>query len=222
LAWGTTFWSQYYYAWEDILPPRIAPAQNNPGQALDYYRFMSDSLLACYLVEANILREVTPHIPVTSNFMVAFKPIDYFAWALYLDIISFDQYPGNTTPAWEMALTQDLMRSLKGGKSYLVMEQSPSQVNWMPQNPHKRPGRIRLQSLQAVAHGADGIMYFQWRQSRAGAEKFHSAIVPHEGSEHGRIFRQAAQIGAELQRLSPDVVGSRITTRVAILMDWQN
>jgi len=222
LAWGTTFWSQYYYAWEDILPPRIAPAQNNPGQALDYYRFMSDSLLACYLVEANILREVTPHIPVTSNFMVAFKPIDYFAWALYLDIISFDQYPGNTTPAWEMALTQDLMRSLKGGKSYLVMEQSPSQVNWMPQNPHKRPGRIRLQSLQAVAHGADGIMYFQWRQSRAGAEKFHSAIVPHEGSEHGRIFRQAAQIGAELQRLSPDVVGSRITARVAILMDWQN
>jgi beta-galactosidase len=102
------------------------------------------------------------------------------------------------------------------------MEQSPSQVNWMPQNPHKRPGHMRLQSIQALAHGADGIMFFQWRQSKAGAEKFHSAIVPHEGSEHGRIFRQAAQLGAELKSLSPDVVGSHITAQVAILMDWQN
>lgn len=221
-AWGTHFWSQYYYDWEDILPPRIAPAQNNPGQCLDYQRFMSDSLLACYLTEADILREITPHIPVTTNFMVAFKPLDYFAWAPHLDIICIDHYPTNITPAWEMALTHDLMRSLKGGKPYLVMEQSPGQVNWMAQNPHKRPGRLRLQSLQAVAHGADGVMYFQWRQSRSGAEKFHSAIVPHEGSEHGRIFRQAAHIGTELQQLSPAVIGSRINAQAAILMDWQN
>ena len=221
-AWGTHFWSQYYYDWEDILPPRLTPAQNNPGQCLDYRRFMSDSLLACYLTEADILREITPHIPVTTNFMVAFKPLDYFAWAPHLDIICIDHYPANITPAWEMALTHDLMRSLKGGKPYLVMEQSPSQVNWMAQNPHKRPGRLRLQSLQAVAHGADGVMYFQWRQSRAASEKFHSAIVPHQGNEHGRIFRQAAHIGTELQRLSPDVVGSRITAQAAILMDWQN
>jgi beta-galactosidase len=95
-------------------------------------------------------------------------------------------------------------------------------VNWMPQNPHMRPGRIRLQSLQSIARGADGVMYFQWRQSEAGSEKFHSAIVPHEGSEHGRIFQQAAQIGSEVQQLSPVVVGSRVTAQVAIMMDWQN
>jgi len=221
-AWGTSFWSQYYYDWEDILPPRIAPASNNPGQSLDYCRFMSDSLLACYLNEANILRELTPEIPVTTNCIVSFKPTDYFAWASHLDIISFDNYPAPTTPAWEVALRHDLMRSLKGGRPHMVMEQTPSQLNWMPQNPHMRPGRIRLQSLQAIARGADGVMYFQWRQSKAGAEKFHSAFVPHEGGEHGRIFQQAAQIGAELQRLSPEVVGSRITAKVAILMDWQN
>ena len=104
----------------------------------------------------------------------------------------------------------------------MVMEQTPSQLNWMPQNPQMRPGRIRLQSMQAIAHGADGVLYFQWRQSKAGSEKFHSAIVPHEGSEHGRIFQQVAQIGAELERLSYDVAGSRITSQVAILMDWQN
>jgi len=102
------------------------------------------------------------------------------------------------------------------------MEQTPGQLNWMPQNPQMRPGRLRLQSMQAIAHGADGVLYFQWRQSKAGSEKFHSAIVPHEGSEHGRIFQQVAQIGAEMERISSDVVGSRITSQIAILMDWQN
>ncbi len=221
-AWSTSFWSQRYFDWEDIIPPRLSPASNNPGQVLDYRHFMSDSLLECYRLEANVLREITPSIPITTNFMGAFKPVDYFHWARHLDIISFDIYPKNSTPPWENAFGHDLMRSLKDGQPHLVMEQTPSQLNWMAQNPHKRPGRIRLQSLQALAHGADGVMYFQWRQSRGGAEKFHSAIVPHEGSEHGRIFRQAAQLGAELERIAPDVVGSRIRAEVAIVMDWQN
>ena len=173
VAWGTDFWSQHYYAWEDVLPPRISPTHSNPGQVLDYQRFMSDSLLECYLTEARILREITPEIPITTNFMGAFKPADYFAWAPHLDIISTDSYPANTVPAWETAITDDLMHSLKGGQPYLLMEQSPSQVNWMQQNPHKRPGRMRVLSYQNLAHGADGIMFFQWRQSQAGAEKFH-------------------------------------------------
>ncbi len=221
-AWGTSFWSQYYFNWEDILPPRITPANNNPTQSLDYFRFMSDSLLACYLNEADILREVTPDVPITTNFIVSFKATDYFSWAPHLDIIAFDNYPAITTLPWEVALRHDLMRSLKHGHPHLVMEQTPSQVNWRPQNPQMRPGRTRLQSLQAIAHGADGVLYFQWRQSKAGSEKFHSAIVPHEGSEHGRIFQQVAQIGAEIERISHEVVGSRITSQVAVLMDWQN
>jgi beta-galactosidase len=221
-AWGTAFWSQRYFNWQDILPPRLSPAQNNPGQCLDYQRFMSSALLACYLNEADILRKLTPDIPLTTNLMVAFKPADYFAWAPHLDIVSFDNYPSIATPPWETALSQDLMRSLKNGRPHLVMEQTPSQLNWMAQNPHKRPGNIRLQSLQAVAHGADGVMYFQWRQSEAGAEKFHSAIVSHEGSERTRIFQQAARIGADLRQLSPEVCGSRISARVAVLMDWHN
>jgi beta-galactosidase len=221
-AWGTDFWSQRYYNWEDVLPPRISPAQNNPGQCLDYWRFMSDALLGCYLNEARILREITPDVPITTNLMVAFKPADYFSWAPHMDIVSFDSYPAITTPAWETALTNDLMRSLKGGQPYLLMEQSPSQVNWMAQNPHKRPGQMRLQSYQAVAHGADGILFFQWRQSKAGAEKFHSAVVSHAGSEHERIFQQAARLGAELKQLAAEVVGSRVPAQAAILMDWQN
>ncbi|MGZ3644299.1 MAG: beta-galactosidase, partial [Ktedonobacteraceae bacterium] len=221
-VWGTSFWSQYYYDWDDVLPPRITPASNNPTQQLDYFRFMSDSLLASYRTEADILREITPRVPITTNFIVSFKTLDYFSWARHVDIVSFDNYPAITTPAWEVALRHDLMRSLKGGRPHVVMEQTPGQLNWMPQNPQMRPGRIRLQSMQAIAHGADGVLYFQWRQSKAGSEKFHSAIVPHEGSEHGRIFQQVAQIGAELERISGDVTGSYITSQVAILMDWQN
>lgn len=221
-AWGTAFWSQHYFAWEDILPPRVAPAQNNPGQVLDYWRFMSDALLACYLLEAEILRRITPAVPLTTNLMVAHKATDYFAWAPHLDIVSFDQYPALSTPAWETALTHDLMRSLKGGHPHLVMEQAPGQVNWMAQNPQKRPGVLRLQSMQAVARGADGVLYFQWRQSAAGAEMFHSAIVPHDGGEHGRIFQQVARIGADLQRLAPSVAASRIEADVGLVMDWQN
>ncbi|HLZ57120.1 MAG TPA: beta-galactosidase [Ktedonosporobacter sp.] len=221
-VWSTNFWSQRYYHWKDILPPRMSPAQHNPGQRLDYWRFMSDSLLNCYRLEAEILRTLTPDIPLTTNFMVAFKPVDAFAWAPHMDSISFDMYPQITNTPAEVAMPHDLMRSLKGGQPHLVMEQSPSQVNWMPQNPHKRPGRMRLHSMQAVAHGADGVMFFQWRQSAAGAEKFHSAVVTHDGSEHSRIFQQAAQVGAELQRITPSVIGSRVKAQVAILMDWQN
>ncbi len=221
-AWSTMFWSQHYYHWEDVLPPRITPAQNNPGQTLDYWRFMSDSLLACYRIEENILRTVTPETPLTTNLMVAFKPVDDFAWAPEMDIISFDMYPPNTLPAWQVALSHDHMRSLKGGNPHLVMEMSPSQVNWMPQNPQKRPGTLRLHIMQAIAHGANGTMFFQWRQSLGGAEQFHGAVVSHEGSEHTRIFQHVAQVGAELKQLAPEVADARVKAQVAILMDWEN
>ena len=221
-AWGTTFWSQHYYHWEDILPPRLTPAHPNPGQTLDYWHFMSDALLACYQVEEEILRAVTPDVPLTTNLMVDFKPVDAFAWARRMDLVAFDMYPNLLVAPWQNALPHALMRSLKSGQPHIVMEQSPSQVNWQAQNPHKRPGRMRLHSLQAVAHGADGIMFFQWRQAQAGAEQYHGAVITHEGNEDTRIFRQAAQVGKELERLSPEVSGSRIKADVALVMDWQN
>jgi beta-galactosidase len=221
-AWGTTFWGQRYYHWEEILPPRLTPAQPSPSLCLDYQRFMSSSLLECFLNEARILREITPHVPVTTNLMGAFKPLDYFAWAPHLDVIAFDNYPARTTPPNEVAFVHDLMRSLKSGQPHLVMEQAPGPVNWRPQNPQRRPGELRLQSLQAVARGANGVLYFQWRQSRAGAEKFHSAIVSHDGSERARIFREVEAIGAELKQLAPIVAGSRLPAQAALLMDWEN
>ncbi|WP_376796872.1 beta-galactosidase [Thermogemmatispora sp.] len=221
-VWGTAFWGQRYGHWEEIIPPRLTPAQPSPGLCLDYQRFMSSSLLECFLNEARILREITPHVPVTTNFMAAFKPLDYFAWAPHLDVIAFDNYPARSTPPSEIAFVHDLMRSLRNGQPHLVMEQAPGPVNWRPQNPQRRPGELRLQSLQALARGADGVMYFQWRQSRAGAEKFHSAVVSHDGSEQARVFREVEEIGAELKQLAPLIAGSRVPAQAALLMDWEN
>lgn len=218
-AWSTCFWSQRYVAWSDVLPPRVTPAQNNPSQVLDYMRFMDFSFLSCYLSEREILRSTTPDVPATTNFMANFKTLDYFRWAAASSVVAVDVYPPPFFHPSSTAITFDMMRSLKQAP-FIVMEQSPSQVNWMAQNPHKRPRELRLQSLQGISRGADGIMYFQFRQSQGGAEKFHSAIVSHEGTERTRIFKQVAQIGAELTKLS-FLEGWTCKSDVAIILDWE-
>ncbi|MEI7024991.1 beta-galactosidase [Paenibacillus sp. y28] len=220
--WGTNFWSQKYYSWDQIQPPRKAPTFANPGQQLDYARFMDDSLLECYLNEHRILKEVTPDIPVMTNFMGFFKPLDYFRWAKHADLVTWDSYPEpkGGIPV-QPAAAHDLMRSLRGGQPFVLMEQVTSQVNWRRRNPVKRPGVMRLWSYQTLAHGGDGILFFQWRQSAAGAEKFHGAMVSHTGDENSRVYREVEQLGQELRKLD-ELVDTRIHTKAAILFDWDN
>ncbi len=220
--WGTGFWSQKYYRWEEISTPGKTPTYANPGQQLDYARFMSDSLLECYLGERNALKEITPDVPVMTNFMQSFKPLDYFEWAKHMDVVTWDSYPEPTAGIpFDAAMWHDMMRSLKGGQPFVLMEQTTSQVNWRDRNPLKRPGIMRLWSYQAVARGGDGVMFFQWRASRSGAEKFHGAMVTHSGDANSRIYREVEQLGGELARLGP-VVDSRICAKAAILFDWHN
>lgn len=220
--WGTNFWSQRYGNWDEIGLPGHTPTFRNPGQELDYARFMSDSLYACYENEVAILREITPDIPITTNLMGLFKPVDYFRWAPGLDIVSWDSYPdpAEGTPV-SAALANDLMRGLKAGQPFILMEQTPSAVNWRPINQIKPPKVMRLWSYQTLAHGGDGIMFFQWRASKAGAEKFHGAIVGHSGQKTDRVFMEVAELGQELRNLS-EIVDSRVPARVAIIFDWEN
>jgi beta-galactosidase len=224
-AWGTSFWSQTYYEWKEIQPPRRSTTFKNPGQVLDYQRFMSDSLLACYRSEAAVLRRLTPGVPITTNFPPDQKPLDGFRWAREMDLVSWNSYPDpvpSATVEHDPALPafgHDLMRSLKGGLPFLLMEQAPSQVNWRDINLNKRPGTMRLWSYQALARGADGVMFFQWRQSRRGAERFHSGMVSVSGDERSRTFREVAALGRELQGLDA-LPGSRLAGRVAILFDY--
>ena len=159
---------------------------------------------------------------VTTNFMRAYKPLNYFAWAPYLDVISWDSYPTNRSDMSDVAFWHDLMRGLKEGQPFMLMEQTPSQVNWQDYNALKRPGVMRLWSYQAVAHGADTVMFFQMRQSRGACEKFHSAVISHAGHENTRVFRECSQLGKELVELGDAIVDSRIEAKVAILFDWEN
>ena len=222
-AWGTAFWSQHYSGWGEILPPRATPTFANPTQRLDFRRFSSDALLECFEMEKRILREITPDVPITTNFMGFFKPVDYWKWAKREDVVSDDSYPDPADPEAHIgaAMARDLMRSLAGGGSWVLMEQTAVRVNWRRRNAPKRPGQMRLWSHQAVARGADGIMFFQWRASKAGAEKFHSAMVPHVRSEDSRGWKEVRQLGAELGKLD-DLLGARGEAQTAVLLDWEN
>ena len=222
-AWGTDFWSQRYSTWEEIIPPRRTPTWPNPSQQLDFMRFSSDALLECYEVEHDVLARLSPDIPVTTTFMSFFKPLDYWKWAEREDVVSNDSYPDPSDPASPVkaAMAGDLMRSLGRGRPWILMEQTTDRVNWRDINVAKPVGVMRLWSYQALARGADGIMFFQWRQSRAGAEKFHSAMVPHGTRETSPVWHEVKTLGAELSRL--DAIGdTRTQAQVAILFDWES
>ncbi|MFC9911982.1 beta-galactosidase [Streptomyces sp. NPDC127197] len=221
-AWGTAFWSQGYDTWSGILPPRHAHYLKNPTQVLDFRRFTSDMLLECYVAERDIVRRHSPHIPVTSNFMPLWIGQDAWRWAEEEDVVSVDLYPDPRDPlgAQQGALVQDMTRSQARGP-WMLMEQAAGPVNWRGVNHPKPRGLNRLWSLQAVARGADAVCYFQWRQSRQGAEKFHSGMVSHAG-EQGRTFQEVKQLGAELAKIGAEVTGSHLEADVAILHDWHS
>lgn len=220
--WGTAFWGQIYSDWEEIMAPRPTPAQINPALHLDWQRFCSDAWLECFEEQKSILHRLTPDIPITTNFMGLYKPLNYWTWAGREDLVSHDSYPDPLDPEWMIrsAMMFDVMRSLGKGRPWLLMEQAPTHVNWRGRNAPKRPGEMRLGSYQAIARGAMGIMFFQWRASRAGSEKFHSGLVPHVGTD-SRVWREAKGLGAELQRLDA-LISSQVQSEVAILFDWEN
>jgi len=219
-AWSTAFWSQRYGDWEEVLPPRTAPTFPNPAQQVDFRRFSSDELLACYRAERDVLRRITPEVPITTNFHPELDALDLQSWAAELDVVSYDSYPDPNDPEAHVraAFAYDVMRSLRGGQPWLLMEQTSAAVNWRPRNAPKRPGLMRRWSLQAVARGADAVLYFQWRQSRGGAERFHSAMLPHAGPET-RVHGEIRELGAELAGLA-GVPGSRSEAEVGLVVSW--
>ncbi|MGC4175602.1 beta-galactosidase [Demequina sp.] len=219
-AWGTAVWSQLYGDFDEIVPPRRMPYLVNPAQNLDFRRFTSDAVLECYRDLRDTIRAGGATQPITTNFMGLFEHVDYRSWAADVDVIADDQYPDHAAPtcAADTALVQDLMRSLGGGQPWLLMEQAVSATSWRDHNLPKTPAQARLDSLQAVARGADGICFFQWRQSRFGAERFHSALVPHAGPDT-EVFEGVCRQGEDLQKLAP-LVGSRVEEPVAVIFDW--
>ncbi|MFI6298923.1 beta-galactosidase [Nonomuraea sp. NPDC050790] len=220
-AWGTSCWGQHYTDLSQVGPPRTAPGPVNPAQLLDWRRFCSDALLELFQAEKAVLRRVTPEVKVTTNFMSILHGLDYWKWAEAEDLVSDDAYPDPADPASHVAvaLSYDLMRSLKR-QPWLLLESAPSAVSWREVNAPKPPGMMRLHSLQALAHGSDGVMFFQWRQARYGPEKFHSALLPHGGTAT-RGWQDTLRLGADLRRLG-EVAGSHGDAEVALVLDWDS
>ena len=227
-AWGTNFWSQRLTDFAQILPPRFIGKGNftNPGRLLDFKRFCSDALKEFYCAERDTLAAITPDIPLTTNFMVSASQsgLDYDDWANEVDFVSNDHYftPG-ALHIDELAYSSSLIDGIARKQPWFLMEQSTSAVNWRPANPRKQPGELIRDSLLHTAMGADAICYFQWRQSRAGAEKYHSAMLPVTG-EHSQIFRDVCELGADLRTLARHgVLGSTVRrSPVAIVHDVQS
>ena len=226
-AWNMEFWGHTVYDWDDVVPPNAlsdgigSEKTAFAGISIDYRRFYSDSQLACFKMERDAIKSVKPDAFVTTNLMGTFKGLDYFKWAKEMDVVSWDNYPSYDTPWSSIAMTHDLMRGLKD-EPFMLMEQTPSQQNWQKYNSLKRPGQMRAQSYQTLAHGADTIQFFQLRRSVGGCEKFHGAVIAHAGSENTRVFREVAQLGAELESFGDCTLGSRNEAEVGLIFDWDN
>jgi len=221
-AWGTTFWGQNYIDWQHVGAPAASPSVVNPAQRLDFARFTDAQLLACFTAERDAIKKHATQ-PVTTNFMAnATLTTNLWAWGREVDIVSDDHYLWAADPEGEigLAIAADLSRSVGGGKPWILMEHSTSAVNWQERNVAKRPGEMARNSLAHLARGADGILFFQWRASRSGAEKFHSAMLPHAGTD-SRVWREVVELGDTLAKLD-EVRGARVQADVAILWDFES
>ena len=226
-AWNARFWSHDYTAWEQIESP--APQGENAVQALalDWKRFVSDRHIDFLKFERDTVKELAPDAKFTVNMMYRFDGIDYFKMAKEIDVASWDNYPTWHKPtetveetALDTAMMHDLFYSMKG-KPFLLMESSPSFTNWQPISKQKKPGIAELAAMQTVAHGADSVLYFQWRASRGAEEKFHGAVVGHDGRQDARAFIETVQVGEKLESLS-EITAVQREKQALIVHDWQN
>jgi beta-galactosidase len=239
-TWWTSFWSHTLTAWSQVYAPAPHGQQYLHGLNLDWRRFVTDQTVDFMRAEIAPLKAAAPELPVTTNLMGTYPGLDYWRLAPHLDVVSWDNYPcwhgtGSIPDArgawdpegkdWRLAsdigFVHDLMRCLKAGRPFLMMESTPSVANWHSVARLKRPGMHLLSSIQAVAHGSDSVQYFQWRKSRGGPEKLHGAVVDNVGTEKTRVFSDVAEVGQVLSRLD-DVVGTSVDARVAVLYDWEN
>lgn len=233
-AWNTSFWGHTFYDWDEIVLPDfrseeflfggpLGPIKSTfQGISLDYRRFMDDSTLECYNLEKKAVKQYTPNIPVTTNFMGNYNEFDYTKWAEDMDFISWDNYPSYDQEEADTAFWHDLMRGIKGGQSFSLIEQTPGVSNWHPYCALKRPGILRLWSYQAMAHGADTVMFFQLRRSVGACEKYHSALIDHVGTENTRVFREMTMLGEELEKLGDLTIGAETKAEVAMVFDFHN
>ena len=203
---------------------------HNPALVMDWMRFCSDTIVAYVRMQADLLHEMTPGIPVTHNLRALSRSFDHFDMAEVLDFVSVDSNATINTQSSELACEIDMMRSLKktgirtpdGDCGFWVIEQKAGNVNWQEVNSLVRPGVVRLFTYQLISRGACGVLYFLWRQPRIGAEKFYGGVLGHDGSPETRAYQEIRQIGQEIKRLAPVLEGTCVVADVCILFSHEN
>lgn len=232
-AWWGAFWSHIYTDWDQIESPSPLGESMVHGLNLDWKRFVTDQTIDFYKHEIESIRQITPQIPITTNFMadnldlLPYQELNYEKFSKYVDVVSWDCYPAwhndkesTADVASKVGFMDDLYRSLKQ-KPFLLMESTPSNVNWHPVNKSKRPGMHFLSSLQHIAHGSNSNLYFQWRKSRGASEKFHGAVVGNDNSDKSRVFCDVREVGHALEKISAVSLATK-RSDVAIIFDWEN
>jgi beta-galactosidase len=229
-ALGLRFWGQIVADWSQVPMPLLAPTNHNPALLIDWMRFCSDTCTAFVRCQADILHEVTPTLPVTTNLRALSRQFDHFDMASVLDFVSVDSNATIKSKAAENACEVDMLRSLKkegittpdGDYGFWVIEQKAGHVNWQDVNSLIRPGVVRLFTYQLISRGACGVLYFYWRQPRIGAEKFYGGVLSHDGKGENRVFNEIKQIGEEIKLLAPAIKGTKVVAEVCILYSHES
>jgi beta-galactosidase len=227
---GLRHWAQVVTDWEEVPMPMKAPTLHNPALMVDWMRFSSDTILAYVKMQVELLHELTPNCPVTSNLRALQRRFDHFDVAEALDFVAVDSNAAIKSKSSELACDLDMMRSLKktgirtpdGDEGFWVIEQKAGQVNWQEVNSLVRPQVVRLFTYQLISRGACGVLYFRWRQTRIGSEKFYGGVLPHNGRKDSRTYKEISQIGDELKLLAPALQGTKVVPDVCILYSHDN
>jgi len=225
-AWWTSFWAHRYTDWSQVEAPGGLGETSTNGMFIDWRRFSTWQCKTFMMAERDAVQAVNPDLKCTANLMERFWDYDYFDLAEGMDVVSWDSYPewhtgDDVARAAEFAMNHDMMRSFKD-QPFFLMESTPSQVNWKPVNKLKRPGMHLLSSMQALAHGSQSVMYFQWRKGRGAAEQFHGAVVDHDGRGDTRVFKDVTSVGKALEGLQPIYDQNKAPAEACIIYDWSN
>ena len=224
--WWTTFWSHRYNSFEEIHTPMIIGEMSITALNINYKQFMTQNFIDFYSFEKNTIKNINPNLLFTTNYHgTGNNDINYREFSKHVDIISYDSYPewmirNNLDVAYETSFLFDLMRSTDLNKKFLLMESSPTSTNWQEYSKLKPPKLLEMASLQAISQGSASVLYFQIRQSRGSAEKFHGAVIGHDGSNRGRVYQECKKLGEVLNKL--DYSQEKLNSKVGIYYSWLN
>lgn len=234
-AWGAVFWSQEYCRFDEVDPPLATVTEPTPAHVMDWRRFSSDQVASYNQMQVDILRKYIGETDTTHNFMGHFTEFDHYPVADQVNVSTWDSYPlGFLEQAWWdddsklkymrtghpdfAAFHHDLYRGMSRAGRFGVMEQQPGPVNWAGYNPAPVDGMVRLWTHEAIAHGAELVSYFRWRQAPFAQEQMHAGLNRPDNSED-KAFQEATRVAGELHTLG--ALDDTEQSDVALIYDYE-